>query len=184
MNPTISVVIPTYNNSQFPENLHKNIRYLKDCQVIVVNDNPQNSLEKQLDTLDIKLIQLKENRGFAGAVNSGIHSAHSDYILLLNDDVLLQDESFLHAVDDFKKDPKLFAVSFAQVERNNAIVGKNVLFWKNGFMQHSRVNENIAGENGWAEGGSAMFDAKKMMQLGGFDELFSPFYWEDIDLSY
>ena len=68
-----------------------------------MNDNPQNSLEKQLDTLDIKLIQLKENRGFAGAVNSGIHSAHSDYILLLNDDVLLQDESFLHAVDDFKK---------------------------------------------------------------------------------
>ena len=27
-------------------------------------------------------------------------------------------------------------------------------------------------------------DKKKFMEIKGFDELFSPFYWEDVDLSY
>jgi GT2 family glycosyltransferase len=36
----------------------------------------------------------------------------------------------------------------------------------------------------WASGGSSAFDKKKWIELGGFDESFNPFYWEDIDLSY
>ena len=29
-----------------------------------------------------------------------------------------------------------------------------------------------------------MIDLKKYREIGGFDSLYSPFYWEDIDLSY
>src|SRR5207248_9075434 len=35
-----------------------------------------------------------------------------------------------------------------------------------------------------AGGGCAVFDREKLLALGGFDELYWPFYWEDTDLSY
>ncbi len=184
MKTLISVIIPTYNNHQFPANLKHNLPFLKGCEIIVVNDNPDISITDRLSEFNVRIIHHQKNKGFAGAVNTGIHASKSDFIFLLNDDVLLQDDSFQKALDAFKSDSNLFAVSFAQIEKNGQMVGKNMLFWKNGFIQHDRADDLKMGPTGWAEGGSAIFDAKKMKQLGGMDELYSPFYWEDIDLSY
>lgn len=36
----------------------------------------------------------------------------------------------------------------------------------------------------FASGGSAMFDRQKFLDLDGFEPLLSPFYWEDVELSY
>ena len=36
----------------------------------------------------------------------------------------------------------------------------------------------------FASGGSAMVDRQKFLQIGGFEPLMSPFYWEDVELSY
>jgi GT2 family glycosyltransferase len=36
----------------------------------------------------------------------------------------------------------------------------------------------------FAGGGSAMFNRKVFLELGGFDPLLAPFYWEDVELSY
>lgn len=184
MKSHISVIIPTYKNDQFLSNLQKNMKYLNECEVIVVNDNPDNVIKKNQLPANVELIILKKNKGFAGAINEGISLSTGDFICLLNDDVLLQDDSFQKTIAEFKNNPKLFAVSFAQIEKDGNIVGKNILFWKNGFIQHDRASDLQKGETGWAEGGSSIFDAKKMKQLGGMDELYAPFYWEDIDLSY
>lgn len=35
----------------------------------------------------------------------------------------------------------------------------------------------------YASGGSSMFDREKFLALGGFDELFAPFGWEDVEVS-
>ncbi|MCX6724718.1 MAG: hypothetical protein NTV20_01290, partial [Candidatus Shapirobacteria bacterium] len=36
----------------------------------------------------------------------------------------------------------------------------------------------------WASGGSGAFRKDIWSELGGLDEIFAPFYWEDTDLSY
>jgi GT2 family glycosyltransferase len=36
----------------------------------------------------------------------------------------------------------------------------------------------------FAGGGSAMFDRDKFIEIGGFEDLLAPFYWEDVELSY
>ena len=184
MKTLISVIIPTYNNDKFAANLKNNLQFLKDYEIIVVNDNPDISITDQLSIFDVQIIHHQKNKGFAGAVNTGIHSSKGDHIFLLNDDVLLQDDTFQNALIEFENNSNLFAVSFAQIEKNGDMVGKNILFWQNGFIQHDQADNLNKGSTGWAEGGSAIFDAKKMKQLGGMDELYSPFYWEDIDLSY
>jgi len=189
----ISVIIPVYKNkSLFIKNLEKNLNFLKDCQIIIVNDNPQEKLKKEIEDLikkkkqidNLVIVENKKNLGFGQSVNIGAKKAKDKYLMLLNSDVILQDKTFLKAIDYFKRDKNLFAVSFAQIEKNSEIVGKNRIFWKKGFFNHQKDNNLFFGETGWAEGGSCIIDSKKFDVLGGFDPIFSPFYWEDIDLSY
>ena len=182
----ISVIIQTYKNkSQLLQNLRQNIRFLSECEIIIVNDNPKESLKDDLKAFkNFILIQNNQNLGFARSVNRGVRKATKKYVLLLNDDVLLFDESYKKAIGLFEKNPLLFAVSFAQKERDNTIVGKNVLYWKRGLIFHAKAKNLKFGQNAWAEGGSCLIDKNKFLLLGGFDPIYAPFYWEDIDLSY
>lgn len=183
----ISVVIPHYKGKEkLYVNLKHNIPFLQGCEIIVVNDYPEVPLTSEMAELfpEVKVIENEKNLGFAGAVTIGISSVKNTFVFLLNNDVLLNDNSFQNAVSHFEKDKKLFAVSFRQTEKNGSFVGRNSIFWKNGFFQHSKADATKNGINGWAEGGSMLFDKNKYDTINGFDTLYSPFYWEDIDLSY
>ena len=182
----VSVIIPTYKNTELLiKNLHKNLPYLKDCEIIIVNDDPTTSLKKELKQFEkIKLIENKKNLGFGESINQGVKIAQGDYLLLLNNDVVLSNNNYQLTINHFRNNYSLFAVSFAQEEKNNQVVGKNRLFWHKGFYQHEAIKDNQPGENGWAEGGSCLIDKEKFRLLGGFDKIYAPFYWEDIDLSY
>ncbi len=183
----ISVVIPQYKGKEkLYENLKYNLPYLKDCEIIVVNDYPEIPLTAEMAKLfpHVKVIENKKNLGFAGAISVGISAVKNQFVFLLNNDVLLNDDNFQKALLYFEKDKTLFAVSFRQTEKDESFVGRNKIYWKNGFFQHEKADAAKSGINGWAEGGSMLFDKKKYEKINGFDTLYSPFYWEDIDLSY
>jgi GT2 family glycosyltransferase len=152
--------------------------------VIIVNDYPPESLQPDLDNMPVTLLENNINLGFGGTVNRGIEAAKNQFIMLLNTDVVLNNNSYLHAVDAFKNQADLFAVSFAQIEKDGSIVGKNKIYWKHGFFQHKKADDLNSGINGWAEGGTCVIDRDKFLKLGGFDPIYKPFYWEDLDLSY
>lgn len=181
----ISVVIPVYKQTDlFLENLKNNVFFLNNCQIIVVNDDPTTDLQFILKAFPyIQLIQNAYNLGFSGAVNVGLQKVKGTYVFLLNSDVRLQDDSFKKALTHFS-DTSVFAVSFAQKEKNGSIVGKNAWYWKNGFFHHIAHPNHLLGITAWAEGGACIIDAKKLNKLNGFDEQYNPFYWEDVDLSY
>lgn len=182
----ISVIIPSYKNREMLlRNLAINLKFLDGCEVIVVNDYPPESLKEDFKELKkVKLIENEKNLGFGGAVNKGVEKATGEYIILLNSDVILTSPDFQKAVDYFKKDPSLFAMTFMQSEREDQKVGKNSIYWSGGFFHHRKAGDLLFGECAWAEGGAGIFDKKKFLELKGFDLLYSPFYWEDIDLSY
>ena len=85
-----SVVIPNYNG----------IRYLKNCllslqkcegedfEVIVVDNGSTDGSDVLPDSLNlnVRLLKLNENTGFAHAVNVGIGEAKGEYVILLNND--------------------------------------------------------------------------------------------------
>lgn len=182
----LSVIIPVYKNKeQFLKNLKNNMQYFADCEVIVVNDNPAESLRADLAKIPgITLIENEKNVGFGQTVNVGVKASKNELVFLVNTDVILNDANYVNSLKHFKKNPNLFAVSFAQQERDNTIVGKNRIYWADGFFHHAKSSDIHFGENAWAEGGTCIIDKNKFMQLDGFDQLYSPFYWEDVDLSY
>lgn len=181
----ISVVIPSYKNKpMLVRNLQHNLRFLHGCEVIVVNDDPAASLADLYESVGVKVIENKHNLGFGEAVNKGFEQAHGARVLLLNSDVLLQDTNYLKAEAQMQANRHIFAISFAQQENDSAIEGKKRLYWYKGFLNHSHASNLEYGRSGWAEGGTCLVDRRKFLELGGFDGLYKPFYWEDIDLSY
>ncbi|MEO6508931.1 MAG: glycosyltransferase family 2 protein [Patescibacteria group bacterium] len=182
----ISVIIPVYKNiEEFVKNLKKNYPYLRGNEIIIVNDDPSMSIKEDLKEFkDIILLENSRNMGFGETVNKGVKHATRDILLFLNTDVILTDDSYKKAAEQFKKNPRLFGISFAQIEKDGSKVGKNIFCWKQGFFYHSKSHNQTTGLNGWAEGGSCLIDKKKFDELHGFDPLYSPFYWEDMDLSY
>lgn len=182
----ISVVIPAYKKTdELIVNLKHNLPHLADCEVIIVNDDPQTDLNGLKKTFpQIKILVNHRNLGFAGAVNRGIEASTGQYLFLLNSDVRLNNNRFKEAVELFKNNAKLFAVAFAQREKDGSIVGKNRLRFGFGNFSHSKAKDTANGLTAWAEGGSSIFDRQKLVSIGQLDEIFTPFYWEDIDLSY
>lgn len=166
-------------------NLHNNLPYLKDCEIIIVNDDPSKSLKEDLKQFkEIRIIENKKNLGFGESINQGVKIAKGQFLMLLNNDVLLINNNYQLAINHFRNNPSLFAVSFAQKEKDGTLVGRNKIYWEKGFFQHKKNDDLKTGPSGWAEGGSCLIDKKKFLELGGFDKIYAPFYWEDIDLSY
>ncbi|OGK09228.1 hypothetical protein A2767_06825 [Candidatus Roizmanbacteria bacterium RIFCSPHIGHO2_01_FULL_35_10] len=186
----ISIIIPVYKNYEmFFRNLKNNKKYIDVCEVLVMNDYPQEKIAKEVKQIipDAITIDNELNLGFGSNVNAGVKKAKGEFVLLLNSDVILKDDSFKKSVEVFKKDKSLFALSFAQYESDGKLIGANRGFFQDGLINHDRqliTDNRRLTTNFWAEGGSSIFRKSLFLKLGSFDQLYNPFYWEDIDLSY
>lgn len=181
----ISIVIPVYKNKELLQNaFDNNYRYIKECEIIVVNDSPDESITDVFkEYQSVKLLVNEKNIGFAKTVNRGVAESIGELVFLLNSDVFLKDDSFKKVIKQFEENEKLFAVSFAQIENDKSIVGKNNVFFERGLIMHSKANDLDYGPTGWAEGGTCIVRKSYFNKLNGFDSAYSPFYWEDVDLS-
>lgn len=184
----LSVVIPNYNGQDLlKKNLPKVIEAAGDAEIIVVDDS---SLDNSLSILDkfgskLKVIRNEKNSGFSSTVNRGVKAAKGDIIILLNTDVI-PEKGFLEPLLKHFQDEKIFAVGCMDksIEDGKTILrGRGVGSWKKGFFVHSRGEVNRTNTL-WVNGGSGAFRKSIWNKLGGFNSLYNPFYWEDIDLSY
>jgi GT2 family glycosyltransferase len=190
----ISAVIPNWNGKELlKSNLPSLIEALDyhggDCEIIVVDDaSTDGSPQFITNTYPlVRLVTLQRRHGFSGAVNSGVNVARYDMLLLLNSDIRVQ-KDFLSPLLTYFDDDRTFAVSNkAMKDENAALTRPHYMEFRYGFMREvymAKSKENEPSYAFGASGGHALFDRKKFLQLGGFDEIYSPFYYEDADLSY
>lgn len=192
MEKKISVIIPNYNGKELlAKNLPEVIKNCPNCQIIVVDDA---SYDGSVDLIrkkfkKITVIELPKNVGFANAVNEGVKKAKHNLVLLLNSDVAPQSNFLKPALEHFSDKSiaaKLFAVALSdQSQEEGKIIqrGRGAAIFQKGFVSHFALSPQ-SGPTLWVSGGSGLFDKKKFLALGGFDNIFAPFYWEDIDLSF
>lgn len=193
---TVSIIIPLYKKiEECKHNLTTNWQYFGQSEVIVVNDNPTDKIQLDTDSFysdkKIILMHTESNGGFAPTVNLGVRRATGDILFILNTDVLLESADWQRALQYFTADPLLFAVSLATREQDGRVLGRNEVYFDKGLFHHrglspnmSPAQENAVTPNGWAELGSALVRKSMWQRLGGLDEAYAPFYWEDVDISY
>lgn len=190
----ISIVIPNYNGEEIlkiniPRVLEA-VKYHREktknfFEVIVADDaSSDNSIETAKE-MGVKVIINSKNLGFSSTVNEGVSQSKGEIVFLLNTDAYPQ-KDFLNSLPQNFSDPMVFAVGCLDKSLENGkkiFRGRGIGKWEKGFLVHRRGEVNKTNTL-WASGGSSAFRRSIWNKLGGFDELYNPFYWEDIDLSY
>ncbi|MDP4009879.1 MAG: glycosyltransferase family 2 protein [Candidatus Shapirobacteria bacterium] len=104
--PKASVIIVNYNSTEHLNRLIRSLSVIqKIIKEIIVVDNNSFELKKLKQQKQIKLIKNKNNLGFAKAVNQGIKQSKSKFIILLNPDTLLENDSIIESFSYLIKNP-------------------------------------------------------------------------------
>ncbi len=194
---TLSIVLPNYNGLSLLEanlpSLYEaldadHLRY----EVIVVDDCSSDASVSFLKSTypDIVILNSKVNSGFSVTCNKGIFYAKNDLVCVVNTDVTFHKNYFRYATKYFE-DPTVFAVKGDIInyrdQRNNIINidKKAYLYYKQGFLRFMPSYKKTALDYDTEYvylGCCFIADTFHIQKLGGFDTIFSPYYWEDSDL--
>jgi GT2 family glycosyltransferase len=185
----ITIIIPNYNGRH---HLDKNLVQLTNLypkiQIIIVDDvSTDDSVSYIKNNFpQVKLILNKQNIGFARSINKGVKKAKSKYVLLLNNDVGAT-KGFLEPLLVKIQEDNVFAVGCQEIsikKGKEVKSGKSWLKVQKGLPVHGRSKNQISGNTAWCQGGSMLVKKNLFIKLGGFDPIYAPGYWEDIDLGY
>ena len=205
----LSVIIVNYNVRYFLEQaLHSVMRATRqiDAEVWVVDNNSVDGSMEMVKTLfpSVKRIENKENLGFSKANNQAIRNSHSKYILLLNPDTVLQDNTLEKCVafmdehsdagglgvrmidgkgqflPESKRGLPSPAVAFHKMTGLSKLFPKSKLF---GRYHLKFLDENSIHQVDVLSGAFMMLRSETLEKTGLLDEDFF-MYGEDIDLSY
>ncbi|HSD98501.1 MAG TPA: glycosyltransferase family 2 protein [Patescibacteria group bacterium] len=198
----ISFVIPNFNGEALlKKNLPKVLTIAKNykngkSEIVIADDSSKDDsivfLKKFCDkNKSHVLITILENstgknKGYATNVNKGVEAAKGEIIILLNTDVLPSD-NFLEPLLKHFENENVFAVGCMDesIENGKKILrGRGVGKWNKGFLIHARGDVEGGNSTLWVSGGSGAFRKSTWEKIDGLNELYNPFYWEDIDISY
>ena len=188
MKSSVTVIIPNWNGQAiFEKYLKDTVRVLSGIPIIIVDDGSTDGSVTYVRKFfpEITVITRKEHQGFSSTVNAGVKAAETDIVILLNTDVV-PEKGFLEPLLAHFENKNVFAVGCMDKSFENGKVvfrGRGVGWWEKGFFVHAR-GEVDSNDTAWVSGGSGAFRRSFWDLLGGMDERFNPFYWEDIDLSY
>src|SRR5205807_1323439 len=106
---------------------------------------------------------------------------------LLNSDMRVAPDFLAPLLEGFA-DPRTFAVAcqilFSDPAKRREETGLTEGRWRNGSLWVSHRDDpevRDAFPCFYPGGGSSAFDRRKFLELGGFDEILAPFYFEDTD---
>ena len=190
----VSVIIPNYNGKKYLRDCldAMECQSFRDFEVLLIDngsdDGSGDLIRKEYP--GVRLISLRENTGFCGAVNQGIRNSASPFVILLNNDTVA-DKNFikelLKAIEDKPQAFSCQAKLLKMKEQDKMDDGGNyycALGWA--FAQgkgrperdYSREKKIFA-----ACGGAARYRREILDRTGLFDEEHFA-YLEDIDIGY
>ena len=115
-NPTVSVIMPVYNTAKYVEAAIESVlqQSFTDFELLIIDDAGSDhsiALCRKYQDPRIQIIS-QENRGLAGARNTGIRNARGVFIALLDSDDLWESDKLERHVEHLRQSPQV-GVSFA-----------------------------------------------------------------------
>lgn len=183
-----------------------------DCECLVVDNGSHDGSQEELPKLTLpnmkyKFIESGANLGFAGGNNVGIKDAINrgyDYVILMNNDLILPKDIVMKLVDFMEKNPDVGVASpkmyfakgyefhkdrYKESEKGKVIwYAGGIIDRKNVYSVHRGVDEVDGGQfdqiedTDFANGATVIIRREVIRKVGYLDSSFF-LYWEDADFS-
>jgi len=173
-NPTVSVIIPTYNRAHLIGRAIQSVlnQTYRDFEIIIVDDGSTDNTEeviKEFQKRDerIRYIKHERNKGYPKTLNTGIKAAKGEYIAFQDDDDEWLPEKLEKQMRVFENAPAKVGVvytGFWRIENNKKIYIP--FFWvkqKEGNIHEELLKGNFIGTP------AALVRKECFEKVGGFD---------------
>ena len=192
--PEISIVIVTWNGRRFLEPCLAAVAAQQGVSfetVLVDNASTDGSVEFVRERFpSVRIVQLAQNRGFAGGNNAGASYGSGRFLAFLNNDTI-PDRGWLAALRGGIDEHARFTLAASRIVymHDPAIVdsaGDGMLLWGGAFkrLHGGSVEDALESREVFGVCGAAFLISRGVFdELGGFDEDFFASH-EDVDLSY
>lgn len=190
----VSVVIPNYNGKKFLGDCLESLeaQSFTEFDTILVDDGSSDGSVEYVKTHfpNVRIISLPDNGGFCRAVNRGIQTAETPYVILLNNDVKADKDFVKEMASGIHKYKKCFSCS-AQLRNmhepdkiDDAGDYYCALGWAYALGKDKPVGAYRKEREIFAPcGGASIYRKAVFEEIGYFDEKHFA-YLEDIDVGY
>jgi GT2 family glycosyltransferase len=186
---SISVVIPTWNRADLLRTVLENLKaQTKPPDEIVVVDNGSRDASVEIARwYGARVIAYRENRGFAVAVNDGISQSTGDWILILNNDVVLRPDWIERLTASVWKESSAFGVGKLlrpdgsdEIDGSWDLISRAAYAWRCGYGKKDGTVWSSRRAIHFAPMTAALFSRKVFERLGLLETRFESYY-EDVD---
>ena len=191
----LSIIIVTWNTAKITQKCVQTInKFLNNPEIIIVdNGSKDNTVELLLKEKNVKIIKNNANLGFSKANNIGFKQASNEYILFMNSDIELIDDSINDLFKYFKnKDnigiigPKFLnpdlTVQASVFPKQSALNAFKEFYLKQKNSYSKYIPNTEKPIKVWAISGGCILTRKSFFEsIGGWNEKYF-FYFEDMDL--
>ncbi len=205
----LSVIIVSYNVKYFLEQALISVRKASeglDAEVWVIDNNSADGSVQMVEAKfpEVRLISNAGNPGFAKANNQGILESAGEYVLLLNPDTLIAEDTLVRCIEFLDTHPEAGGLGVKMIDGSGQFLpeskrgfpspwvafckttGLSALFPHSELFNHyylGRLSENKTHPIEVLSGAFMFMRRSALEKTGLLDEAFF-MYGEDIDLSY
>ncbi len=193
--PTVSIVIPVYNQIHYTYAcLLSILENTKDVTYeIIIADDVSTDATKELSLYAENLVicRNKTNQGFLRNCNQAAKAARGKYVMFLNNDTQVTPGWLSSLVNLIESNPTIGMVGSKLVYPDGRLQEAGGIIWSDGSgWNYGRLDDpekpeyNYVKDVDYISGAAILLSTDLWKQIGGFDELFAPAYCEDSDLAF
>lgn len=194
-NPKVSIIIPAYNQFVLTYDCIKSIvqnSEFDNYEVILADDFSNDDTIRISEVIDnIHIVRNQSNLKFLLNCNNAAKHARGEYILFLNNDTQVMQGWLTPLIEVMDKDRKVGIVGAkliypdGKLQEAGGIVWKDASAWNYGNGQNPlRPEFNYLKEVDFISGAAIMTRRDLWEQIGGFDKVLAPAYYEDVDYAF
>ena len=193
--PKFSLIIPVYGQHLLTFTCLKSIA--ETCagmaiEVLVIDDcSPLPASEALAAVSGITFIRNETNLGFLKSCNHGATSAKGEFLVILNNDLILTGDWLRQMTAVYSRFPDTGLVGAKLIYPDGRLQEAGGIVWRDGSAWNvgrdddpGRPEYNFIREVDYCSGACLLIKRDFWDELGGFDEAYVPAYYEDTDLAF
>lgn len=187
-NKGISFLVPCFNEGNTIVDTINSIYKLEfpNKQIIVVNDGSSDHSARVIEELqkeiDFVFVDLKENKGKANALNTGIEYTTYEFIMVIDADTIIDDDAPFFMLNAFENNPRLAAVTGnPRIRNKKSLLGKIQTVEYASIIGCIKRSQSIAGKINTISGVFTLFRKSAVEKVGKWD---TDMITEDIAISW